>query len=246
MSNELTTELTSHGNRGLVLSSMEEMWRFATCLAKSGLAPKGVDKPEAILIALQMGAELGLSPMASVQNVAVINGRPSLWGDALLAVCQASNSFDHETFSEAITEDVKNGLTAICTVRRLPAGKPITRTFSMDDAKKASLAGKTGPWSQYPRRMLQMRARSWALRDAFADLLRGFVAAEEAQDMPPLDRVIDATEIRRKLGGPTVKKTDEKAPGTHHEAPKQPTATKQPNPDADPIEEAFELKTGGK
>ena len=54
----------------------------------------------------------------------------------------------------------------------------------MADAKRAGLAGKSGPWTQYPRRMLQMRARGFALRDAFPDLLRGLVTAEEAMDYP--------------------------------------------------------------
>ena len=48
--------------------------------------------------------------------------------------------------------------------------------------KKAGLWGKAGPWSQYPKRMLQMRARSFALRDKFADALSGLLMAEEVQD----------------------------------------------------------------
>ena len=51
-------------------------------------------------------------------------------------------------------------------------------------AKKASLWTKPGPWQQYPDRMLQMRARGFALRDTFADVLRGLISREEAEDMP--------------------------------------------------------------
>jgi hypothetical protein len=54
----------------------------------------------------------------------------------------------------------------------------------MADAKRAGLAGKSGPWSQYPERMLALRARGFALRNAFADALRGLITAEEAQDYP--------------------------------------------------------------
>jgi hypothetical protein len=61
----------------------------------------------------------------------------------------------------------------------------LTRSFSVADAKKASLWGKAGPWSNYPKRMLQMRARSWALRDAFPDVLRGIGIKEEQHDIPP-------------------------------------------------------------
>src|SRR3546814_17968193 len=57
----------------------------------------------------------------------------------------------------------------------------------MDDAKKAGRAGKQGPWSQYPQRMLQMRARAWAMRDGFADVLKGIGIAEEVRDFPVVE-----------------------------------------------------------
>jgi hypothetical protein len=170
---------------GISLSNMSDAWVFAKTFVKSGFAPKGIETPEAALIALQMGAELGLPPMASLQNIAVINGRPSVWGDAMLAVCRASGIFDEEAFIETISQDPETGeLSACCTVRRLPNGNLVVREFTMLDAKTAGLTSKSGPWQQYPKRMLQMRARSWALKDAFADVLRGFHVAEEAMDMP--------------------------------------------------------------
>ena len=70
-----------------------------------------------------------------------------------------------------------------CTVKRRGEDE-VCRSFSMEDAKRAGLAGKQGPWAQYPKRMLQMRARSWALRDVFPDVLKGVYIAEEARDMP--------------------------------------------------------------
>jgi hypothetical protein len=57
----------------------------------------------------------------------------------------------------------------------------------MEDAEKAGLKGKQGPWTNYPKRMLQMRARSWCLRDVYPDVLRGVHVAEEAQDLPEKD-----------------------------------------------------------
>lgn len=74
------------------------------------------------------------------------------------------------------------------------------RSFSMDDAIKAGLAGKQGPWSQYPKRMRQMRARAFALRDVFPEVLRGMPVAEELQDManaalPPGERHMGETEV---------------------------------------------------
>ncbi len=59
---------------------------------------------------------------------------------------------------------------------------PIERRFSVQDARRAGLWGRPGPWSQYPQRMLQMRARAFALRDAFADVLGGLYLREELED----------------------------------------------------------------
>lgn len=168
--------------RGLKLESLDDMWRFANYVASSGLAPKGIDTPQAILVALQMGAELGLTPMSSLQNVAVINGRPSVWGDAMLAVCRSSGLFSEADFIEEVQGE-GNKMVASCTVRRV-GGQPITKHFGVSDAEKAGLWKKTGPWQQYPARMLQLRARGFALRDAFSDALKGFLSAEEARDLP--------------------------------------------------------------
>lgn len=171
-----------YGRRGIELRSIADAWRFAECLFQSGLSPKGFTNAQAVLVAIQMGAEVGLPPMASIQNIAVIGNRPSIWGDAMLAVCRNCGVFDDAAFSEEIYEDKTNGLTARCTCRRLPNGKPVTQTFSVADAKLAGLWGKAGPWVQYPKRMLQMRARSFALRDAFGDALRGLLTVEEIRD----------------------------------------------------------------
>lgn len=162
-------------------SNFGELIRFADIASKSGMVPKDYsNRPQAIVIACQMGAELGLAPMQSLQNIAVINGRPSVWGDTLLALVKASPVCDDVI--ETIEGD-GDSMVATCTAKR--RGKePVVARFSMADARSAGLAGKVGPWKQYPKRMLQMRARGFALRDAFPDVLRGLITAEEALDIP--------------------------------------------------------------
>ena len=161
----------------LTPSSLKEAMEYAQIIANSTIVPKNYQgKPGDILVAVQMGAELGLKPIQALQNIAVINGRPSVYGDALLALVQAHPSF--EDVKEAFDEKTN---TAFCSVKRKNQDE-YTVSFSSEDAKKAGLWGKAGPWSQYPKRMLQMRARSFALRDKFADALSGLIMAEEAQD----------------------------------------------------------------
>ena len=158
-------------------SNLTEAIEVAKLMAHSGMVPKQYEgNPGAVLVAIQMGAELGLSPMSAIQNIAVINGRPSLWGDAMLALIVS-----HPKCEDVVESFDEKTMTATCMVKR--SGRtPIERTFSMADAKTAGLQGKQGPWSQYPKRMLQQRARGFALRDAFPDALRGIISCEESGD----------------------------------------------------------------
>lgn len=156
---------------------LEQAIQFAELLSKSNMVPKEfVGNPGNILVAVQWGMELGLQPMQAMQNIAVINGRPSLWGDAVIGIVKASPACEY------VVEEVSD-TTATCRVKR--RGEPEqSRTFTAEDAAKAGLRGKAGPWTQYPKRMMQMRARSWALRDVFPDVLRGMPVAEEIMDIP--------------------------------------------------------------
>ena len=163
-------------------NSFQELILFSDRLARTNFVPKNYrGKPNDILCAIQMGAELGLSPMLSLQNIAVINDRPSIYGDAMLAICKASPLCESiEEYLDGDQSQIET-LTAICKVRRRGFKNEITGSFSWKDAEKAGLT-KRGVWLSYPKRMLQMRARGFALRDAFPDLLNGLITREEAND----------------------------------------------------------------
>jgi hypothetical protein len=161
---------------------MADAMKFGEMIANSDFAPKDFrGKPASCVLAIQAGAEIGLSPMQAMQSIAVVNGRPSIYGDAALAVVKASPVCEYVT--ETIEGDGEQ-MVAICTAKRRGYPAPTISRFSVADAKRAGLWGKSGPWTQYSRRMLQMRARGFALRDCFPDVLRGLVTAEEAQDYP--------------------------------------------------------------
>lgn len=183
MSTEISTQRAA---TGLALQSFDDAFRFAKMVANSEFSPKDFKgKPESCMLAIQHGSEVGLSPMQSLQSIAVINGRPTIWGDAALALVQASPVCE---YVREYTEGDGDNLTAVCEVKRRGYPQPHISRFSVADAKKASLWGKSGPWSQYPGRMLALRARGFALRNAFADALRGLITAEEAQDYPQSDQ----------------------------------------------------------
>ena len=178
----MSTEISTRVGGGLALATFDDAFRFAKMVSQSDFAPKDFKgKPESCLLAIQHGSEVGLSPMQSLQSIAVINGRPTIWGDAALALVQSSPACEY--VREYIDGEGDKAV-AVCEVKRRGYPAPTEAHFSMADAKRAGLAGKSGPWTQYPLRMLALRARGFALRNAFADALRGLVTSEEAQDYP--------------------------------------------------------------
>jgi hypothetical protein len=168
--------------------NLTEALALAKLMANSEVVPKEFKgKPASILIAMQMGAEVGLAPMQALQSVAVINGRPSLWGDAMLGLVQAHPDYEwHKEYFEGQDD----GFTAVFVIKR-KGQEPATTRFSVHDARVAKLWGKRGyngqdtPWITNPKRMLQLRARGFGLRDRFADALKGLKLAEESMDLPP-------------------------------------------------------------
>lgn len=157
---------------------------FAHKIAKSSMCPPAFkNKPSEIAIAVGWGKQIGLNPFQSLQNIAVVNGRPSLYGDSLLAVIQQHPEYAGHDIT---IEGEGDKLRASCTMRRQTKHGPmsVTETFSIGDAQRAGLWGKSGPWKQYPKRMLKARARAFAIREAFADALNGFSLQEEAADIP--------------------------------------------------------------
>lgn len=198
----MSTEIAESKSFSLAPQNIEEALKFADMMSKSNLVPKEfTGNPGNILVAIQWGMELGLQPMQAMQNIAVINGRPSLWGDSVIALVRSS------PLCEYINE-TDDGHTATCTVKRKGDPNEHVRTFSMEDAKQAGLAGKQGPWTNYPKRMRQMRARAFALRDVFPDVLRGMPIAEELMDMPERD-ITGQTEIVGQVNKPEPVELDE-------------------------------------
>lgn len=159
--------------------NLTEAMEYAKMIASSSFCPKDMrGKPGEVLIAVQMGAEVGLSPIQALQNIAVINCRPCIWGDAALALVQSSPYYmSHREWEENTTD----GIVAYCAVTRKGSDEYV-KSFSQKDAEKSGLWKKPGVWQQYPSRMLQMRARGFALRDKFADALKGISIREEVED----------------------------------------------------------------
>lgn len=206
----------------LVPDSFESVERLAKKLCAARWVPKAyLDKqnnPDQAMVevAIMHGMELGIRPMAALQGIAVINGMPAVWGDLMVALVRASG----------LCEWIKEGfdgqgddLAGVCTVKRKNEPAPVTKRFRVKDAQQAGLWTKAGPWTQYPWRMLGIRARAWALRDTFADVLKGMHSAEELTDMLPA--VIAETERRIAADAPARPTRARKEPEHQERGPEQ-------------------------
>jgi hypothetical protein len=165
------------------LAAVRELARLIACAEWAPDSYRDVEGNYSVAkieLAIMQGAVVGLGPIASVQSIALIDGKPAIWGDGALAVVTHSGLLD-DMAEEYVTDD-EEGLTAISILRRRLRPTPIVGRFSLAMAETAQLTQKEGPWRSYPRRMLMMRARSWALRDGFADVLRGLALREEVED----------------------------------------------------------------
>lgn len=166
----------------LIPQTYSELERFAEKISKTDFIPKEYrGKPGDVLACIMYGQELGLGVMESLRSIAVINGKPSIFGDGMLALCQKQPVCEY--VKETPLLENGNIVGYICEAKRRGEDVKIAR-FTLEDAKRAKLASKAGPWQEYPQRMLQMRARGFALRDAFADILKGIIPREEAMDYP--------------------------------------------------------------
>lgn len=175
------------GSRSLMLNSLTEIHQFATMVTKTDLVPKGYrGKPEDATVAIIYGMEIGLPPMASLQNISVVNGTPAVWGDAQLSLVQSSGKYEYH---KSTFEGDGDNLKAIFEIKRIGAKEPVIKEFSVSDAKKAGLWNKSGTWTTHPKVMLSYKARAFALREAFADILKGIHSAEEMEG----EQIVDIT-----------------------------------------------------
>jgi len=173
-------DIVREGAFDLTPRSLSEALQLAEMMSKSDLVPEQFrNKPGDVLIAVQYGAEVGLAPLQSLSSIAVINGRATIWGDGALGL--VLNSGLMENYKEMTIEEIEAAKKAVFWGKRKGVAEPIIREFSYEDAKRAKLLNKTIYISYWPR-MLQMRARSWGLRDGWADVLKGIAIREEVDD----------------------------------------------------------------
>ena len=155
-------------------------------------------KLDEAMACISYGESLGIGAKLALDCTMIVNGKMTVWGDALGAITYKSGLMDYkeESFDYATN-------TAICTIKRKDMSKPETRTFSFEQAQMAGLFGK-GVWAKYPHRMAAQRAKTYAFRDIFPDVLQGVITTEEAQEIGN-QHITDYSNV---IAQPTVKKVE--------------------------------------
>ena len=191
----------------LIPTTVDECWQMAKYFSQSGVIPStypgqpGSDQNVAAVFgALQMGATVGLPPMASLGTIMVFGGRYAMYGDGQLAVVRGSGILEKfkETYigdepkGDAPLDDWPEDFAAVCEIK-IKDSEGVTETFTVADAKRAKLWGKKTknggdtPWITSPKRMLRYRCRAFILRDNCGEVLLGLQhSAEELMDMGEL------------------------------------------------------------
>lgn len=177
---------------GIRIGSMDDVWRLADALSTAqGFIPSAyLGKPGAIAAAILTGAELGIGPMEAIRSIHVVEGKPGLASEAMLARAIRAG-VRHEWLSNG-----DDGDTASIKLTR-PGFAPYTQKWSLAHAKAAGLAGK-GNWSKYTPAMLRARCVSAALRAYCPDVLGACVyGVEELEEMePPAAGSTGSAEVR--------------------------------------------------
>lgn len=231
--------------RAIVPVDFDGAYRIANVVVRAGMAPKSIDTVEKCMVAIMHGMEVGLTPMNAIQTIAVINGKPTIYGDGAVGLVLGSGLCEGiEEFYEG--KEGTDSFKAVCIAKR-KGHKPVRGEFSIEDAKVAGLWTKRGrngeptPWQTYPKRMLKWRAR-WALRDAFADVLKGLALREEVEDMIRLQEPTPAEDATpRKRAPAPPEETAAQSTGTTAAEPSEghenPAPRRAPPP---PDEETFD------
>lgn len=169
-------------------------------LAKSQVVPMAyIGKPANVFAAIMYGKELGIPGMTALQNIAVINGKPTLGTDMFLGLAMRHKEWG----GYEITESSDKKATVVVYRVNSKTGKTATfsSTFTIDDAIQAGLVKPGGSWDKWRKRMLKHRATAFALRDAFPDVLSGMYQLEEmdpsmgAQEEDAINDAQDAIEF---------------------------------------------------
>ena len=197
--------------RPVIPADFDQAVRIAKTAVQAGLfQAESEEKALAQARGGLQGLELGIAPMQAVQQIAIIGGRCTIWGDLIPALIWRAG----HTIREWI-EGEGEARVAWCEITRGDNKEVIRRKFSVNDAKRAGLwdtrpklkrkdntnswseEDNDSPWYRYDERMLQMRARGFCARDGVPDALHGLYIREEREEELHPSEAQDKAPVRK-------------------------------------------------
>jgi len=164
--------------------SLPEQWQFAETVAGSSILPRAYrEDPGAVLVAVNLGSAMGLTPAEALYRIHVIEGKPSASAELITSNVRRAG---HRL---RIKGDAQSAVVQI--VRADDPDWTYEVTWTMADAQRAGLTGKS-VWKAYPAAMLRARAITECARQACPEALYGVTYTEEeareSVDVEPAER----------------------------------------------------------
>lgn len=159
--------------------NFDEALRIATCYASSALLG-AVRSPEAALLIMAVGAELGIPATTALRGIHIIEGKPVLSSDLLVALCvKRPDVCDYFVCTESTDKQ------ATYETKRKGRSEPIRNTFTMEDATRAGLkvGNPASNWGKYPKAMLRHRAAAELARQVYPDIVLGLYSDTEEDEI---------------------------------------------------------------
>lgn len=186
-----STELVPIHESSSWVEVMAPAAKLAADIANTEFVPGPLrNKPAAVAACILTGHEVGIGPMQALAKIHVVDGRPAMAAELMRALVLRDG---HDIWVDELT-------TTRCKISGKRAGSEHTSTvtWTMDDAKRANLAGKNN-WRRYPRAMLQARATAELCRLIFADCLGGIsYVPDELEDEEVFAERVDEAEPEAK------------------------------------------------
>jgi len=169
-----TAIVKAQEQRGLVAQGgeWEALKEQARALIKSGFFPRSVNTPEKVIAVMLAGRELGLPPMQSIRAISIVDGKPTLSAETMLALAYQR--------VPGLKVEVKSTNEGAVVAGSRPNGPTVTVSFSKADATAAGLLGKDN-WRKYPAAMFRARAISAWCRVVTPDAILGCYTPEELE-----------------------------------------------------------------
>lgn len=179
------------------MESIKTAYKIATMLCKSNLVPQAYkNNPVDCMIAMEMTSRTNFPLLMVMQNLYIIQGKPSWSGQFCTAVVNASGRFSPLEFIRLTNEDGSlKGY--FCRATRLSDGKTCEGSpVDWDMVKNEGWYSKSGSkWKTMPDLMFHYRAAAFFVREHCPDLLCGLQTAEEVRDVKGYEQPQEKTVI---------------------------------------------------